>query len=295
MSETMETDVVTAEDDYNPLLVPLKLYEFFMAHESPGMDAYLVFSHLLYTAKRQHTNKVWATVEYLKKGLSLGIPRVKAAKAFLREHGIIEYRQDSDETGKRLKTYIEIKYLRNPGAREPSKAPDIKETQSNTGGIKNRPPADRTTGFRRQMLEEAIEMHQEGRNSSVLPALKLWIEDLARRGIEGIKDNSRVRMVFAELEGAGLADGAYAAFLWDRLREKSISHLIKALDDQDDKAVFLERLRPAAPDARGSCLSPDDFELTAEKIEAREATGELFRKALAEKHPEWINNIPSAG
>ena len=85
-----EVDRVELDDEYQPLVVPRKLYAFFVANAAEGgMDAFLVMTHLLYTAGLQGTNQPRASVEYIEKSLGMPAARVKAAKAFLAEHRII--------------------------------------------------------------------------------------------------------------------------------------------------------------------------------------------------------------
>ncbi len=283
--------VFALDDEYEPMVISPKLYEFFIANGAEGMDAFLVFTHLLYTAKRQHTNQVWAALEYLKKGLSLGIPRIKAAKSFLREHGIIEYKQDSDETGKRLKTYIRIKYLRNPG----EKADPAEETQSKTGGIENHPPANRTTGSRRQMLEEEIEMLEETRKEEERPgsssSLKSLLEDLEEnRGLR-IGDNQAMRDIFARLGPLGLATEDYIWFCFNQDRvKKNVAFLVASLRSGDYEAAYTAKMAAReAPKVYTTAepATPED-EL---QIGSEEEVIALEHAKLALIKPELLRNI----
>jgi hypothetical protein len=113
--ETAEPIVVDIE--YEPIILPVKQYEFFMANGARGIEAMTLLLHLLYTSKRQHTNQVWAANTYLRRGLDMGERTVIRAKKFLADHGFIQYIQSkSGETGRfDSKTYIKICYMRNPG------------------------------------------------------------------------------------------------------------------------------------------------------------------------------------
>jgi len=136
--DEQNVDNVILDDWYNTIPVSVGQYEFFMANGKDGMDALLVLMHLIYTGRRQQTNQVWASVSYIRKGLSMGADRLKRAKSFLHEHGFIEYIQNRDEQTKQVgKTYIKVVYM-------PKKA----------GGLKSRPPVNRTTGNGQEMLKE---------------------------------------------------------------------------------------------------------------------------------------------
>ena len=94
------------------IILSVPLYGMFIAHGKEGIDAMNVYIHLYYTAKKQHTNQVWAAARYLKKGLTMGHDRIKKAKSFLHKKGLISYIQKQDpETGKLEKTYIKINYI----------------------------------------------------------------------------------------------------------------------------------------------------------------------------------------
>jgi len=95
--------LVVIEDD--DIRMSVGLYEFFMAHKAA--DAMRVYLHLFYTARRQQNKSVWANTKYISKGSKMGQGRVKTAKAWLAEKGIIEYRQDPSEVGRgKGKVYI---------------------------------------------------------------------------------------------------------------------------------------------------------------------------------------------
>lgn len=148
-----DQELVFVDVEYEPLILPVRQYEFFMANGSRGIEAMTLLLHLLYTSRRQHTNQVWAANTYIRKGLSLGERTVKRAKAFLHEHGFISYVQPRNSAGTMEKNYIRLNYIRNPGKREDS-----------TAGAFTAPPVNRTTGDSIQMLEETIEMLKETTN-----------------------------------------------------------------------------------------------------------------------------------
>jgi len=93
--------------------ITVAMYDLFLANGALGMDAKNVYEHLIYTARRQKTNQVWATVSYLARGLNMGEKRVRAAKKFLKDKDLIDYVQRPPVQGEPQfgKTYIRLKYL----------------------------------------------------------------------------------------------------------------------------------------------------------------------------------------
>ena len=111
---TMEEKALDISIDPNADLIwsTVGEYELFMAHKQAGIDAYLVRNHFIYTARRQHTNRVRATTTYIKNGTQLSEKRIKAAKAFLAEHGFISYHREIPKEGAPHlgKVYVEIRF-----------------------------------------------------------------------------------------------------------------------------------------------------------------------------------------
>jgi hypothetical protein len=89
-------------------------YRLFLAYEEAGrngMDAYLLYSHLMYVGRWQSTNQVWANNSYIRNGLNWGETRLKKAKDLLKELGLMEViksKPDKKNKGKFSKTYIKI-------------------------------------------------------------------------------------------------------------------------------------------------------------------------------------------
>ena len=81
---------VYVADDF--LTMTVGLYEFFMAEEAN--DALRVYLHLLYTARRQANRSVWANTGYISSGCGMGRARVKVARAWLVEKGVVQIRKD---------------------------------------------------------------------------------------------------------------------------------------------------------------------------------------------------------
>ena len=98
--------------DEDIIWVTTGLYEAFLQKGRPGMEAYLLYSHLVYTARRQGTNSVWAIEAYLKKGLKIGKTRLVAARALLVEMGLIEITRKRKSDGTLEKSYTKVKTSR---------------------------------------------------------------------------------------------------------------------------------------------------------------------------------------
>lgn len=127
---------VILDEELTPIILPIKLYEFFMANGKQGMEAKTLWEHLVYTARKQSTNQVWANNTYIQNGTGYGERKVKELKSWLKKHGLISYIQDKDpKTGKILKTYIRVKGC-----------------SQSTGAVSARVD-NRTCGFDGQMLK----------------------------------------------------------------------------------------------------------------------------------------------
>jgi hypothetical protein len=83
-------------------------YELFYSYDKVGQDAFLLWNHLQYTARKQGVFSVFAEDIYLKKGLKMGIKRLKPAKALLVKLGLIKYNRKRDEKGKFIGKYIQV-------------------------------------------------------------------------------------------------------------------------------------------------------------------------------------------
>ena len=122
---------VRVEPDSDIVWIPVKLYEFFLAHGKDGSDARTVLAHLIYTARRQHNNRVWATTAYISKGTGLSEKRTRAAKAFLEDYGFVTYHQRPPASGEPHfgKVYTEVRFPTLP-------------SKSDEGEGKERAPAE---------------------------------------------------------------------------------------------------------------------------------------------------------
>ena len=87
----MDIENISIEKDGDIIFCTVGMYKLFLANDA--LDAFLMYMHLMFTARLQETNQVWANQEYLQKGLGWGRDRVKKAKSMLSKLGLIEYVQ----------------------------------------------------------------------------------------------------------------------------------------------------------------------------------------------------------
>lgn len=95
--------------DNDLIFITVSKYELFLSYDKVGIDAYILYSHLIYTARLQKTNSIWANNKYLRQGLNWGKDRLQNAKNLLTELDIIKEKQGKDENGKFTKKYIIVK------------------------------------------------------------------------------------------------------------------------------------------------------------------------------------------
>ena len=131
-----EVSNICLDKDGDLLFLTVGMYKLFLSQQG-GHDAFQLYMHLMFTARLQETNQVWARDTYLMKGLGIGTPRLKKAKALLKKLGLIEYVRNRKEDGTLDKVYIKMNFV----TREP------------TTGIIIHPVDSHTTGASRQMLK----------------------------------------------------------------------------------------------------------------------------------------------
>lgn len=189
MTVVPKSEIASVRLDKDQDIIPISvgLYRLFLASGAAGREAKDLYEHLIFTARLQETQQVRANNVYLGRGLCWGQAKVKAAKAWLYNAGLIEYVQTRDEGGKLGEVYIKLSFLpraetvaerlrpaveEEPAAQEEFRddlTPDLfAEEVSSTGGSDSdpvvaggsiyRPAVDRTPGAKRQMLEMNNEM-----------------------------------------------------------------------------------------------------------------------------------------
>jgi hypothetical protein len=108
MNKELDITNITNEKDGDVIFVTVAKYKLFMSKGKIGIDAYCLYSHMMFTARLQETNQVWANDSYLRKGLSWSKERVQKAKQLLIELELISEIIKRDENGKFTGKYIKV-------------------------------------------------------------------------------------------------------------------------------------------------------------------------------------------
>jgi hypothetical protein len=190
---------IRLDKDQDFILISVGLYRLFLSAGPAGREAKDLYEHLIFTARLQETQQVKANNVYLGRGLCWGQAKVKAAKAWLYNAGLIDYVQTRNEGGQLGEVYIKLSFLprsetvaeRMKSAEDPIPAdieefrddltPDLfsdtEETTAGsdidpavTGGSIYRPAVNRTPGSERQMLKVNNEMLEVKKGKEEEPA-----------------------------------------------------------------------------------------------------------------------------
>jgi len=124
---------IKIEADGDIIFTTVGKYKLFYSYGSIGMDAYLLYSHLQFTARLQGTNSVEAKNKYLRDGLNWGKDRLQKAKNLLNELCIIKNVTRRREDGTISGHYIEIRTTTKVEL-EPSSDPETHPVGSPDGG-----------------------------------------------------------------------------------------------------------------------------------------------------------------
>lgn len=113
MTELPRSEIAAIRIDKDNDIIPISvgLYKLFMASGAPGREAKDLYEHLIFTARLQETRTVRANNTYLARGLSWGIAKVKKAKAWLAQAGLIEYVRSRGSNGRVEEIYIMLRFL----------------------------------------------------------------------------------------------------------------------------------------------------------------------------------------
>lgn len=63
---------ISIDEDQLPGIT-VGVYKAFLKRGKDGIEALAVYQHLLFTYRLQHTNQIWATDEYIAKGIHIGL------------------------------------------------------------------------------------------------------------------------------------------------------------------------------------------------------------------------------
>ena len=105
---------ITNEKDGDIIFVTVAKYKLFMAYGKIGMDSYCLYSHMMFTARLQETNQIYANDTYLRQGLDWSRERTQKAKNLLFELALIEEITKRDSSGKFSGKYIKVKTKSTP-------------------------------------------------------------------------------------------------------------------------------------------------------------------------------------
>lgn len=104
---------IKMEHDGDIIFVTVAKYKLFMAYGKIGMDAYCLYSHMIFTARLQETNQIYANDTYLRGGLGWSREKTQKAKALLFDLGLVE-EITRREKGKFCGKYLKIKTTTTP-------------------------------------------------------------------------------------------------------------------------------------------------------------------------------------
>lgn len=113
MKKIKDIENISVEADGDIIFITVAKYKLLYSYGKIGLDAYLLYSHLMFTARIQHTNSVYAKDIYLRKGLNWGSTRLSSAKNLLLQLKLIEISQKR-KNGKFSKSYITVKTRTSP-------------------------------------------------------------------------------------------------------------------------------------------------------------------------------------
>lgn len=116
----IDVENIGIEQEGDIIFTTVGKYKLFLKHGAKGQDAYMLYSHLMFTARLQKTNCIKANNQYLMNGLGWGKTKLRAAKELLVELQIIVYKQEHNPDGTFGKQYIEVKTTSKPVASEPA-------------------------------------------------------------------------------------------------------------------------------------------------------------------------------
>ncbi|OHE63871.1 MAG: hypothetical protein A2001_01535 [Treponema sp. GWC1_61_84] len=102
---------IRIDKDQDIIPITVGLYRLFLQAGACGQEAQALYMHLIFTARLQETQQVRANNVYLSRGLGWGLARIKAAKAWLADAGLIQYVRARGEGGKLGEVYIRLAML----------------------------------------------------------------------------------------------------------------------------------------------------------------------------------------
>jgi hypothetical protein len=136
---------IKTECDGDLIFVTVAKYKLFLSYGKIGIDAYVLYSHLMFTARLQGTNQVKAKDIYLRAGLEWGEKRVKRAKRLLYDLNLIELIRVRDNKGIFTDSYLRVETRTTPF--------EIKSVENQSTGSVATPVDSHPGGNEEQMLK----------------------------------------------------------------------------------------------------------------------------------------------
>jgi hypothetical protein len=106
---SIEYNNIGIEQEGDILFVTVGKFKLFLKHGKTGQDAYFLYSHLMFTARLQKTNTVKAVNQYLRNATGWTKERLSKAKKLLNDFGLIKTITRTDQSGRIIGWYIEVK------------------------------------------------------------------------------------------------------------------------------------------------------------------------------------------
>ncbi len=103
---------IDADDDI--IWITVKKYKLFLTYDKIGMDAFLLYCHLIFTCRLQGTNQVKANNIYIRNGLKWTKERLRKAKNLLFDLNIIQEVKRRDQKGKITGLYLKVNTKTTP-------------------------------------------------------------------------------------------------------------------------------------------------------------------------------------
>jgi len=178
----IDFDNIAIEVDGDLIFITVAKYKLFMSYGSIGMDSFLLYCHLMFTARCQKTNQVWANDNYIRTGLHWGSERLRKAKNLLYDLGIIEKVQKRDKNGHFEGNYIKVKTKTTPFEIE-----CIENAATlDTGTPQTRPPVSRNKCFNEKEKcfneKENALTSQKKKNALTKPTLEIINNYISENG-----------------------------------------------------------------------------------------------------------------
>lgn len=116
------------DKDHDVIFCSVGMYKMFLANGSEGLEAKQLYDHLIFTARLQETNMIYANTGYISNGLGWGTAKVKRAKSFLQKKGLISYVKRRNSSGQISETFIQVNFCkRDPRIEEEVDSEDTRQ------------------------------------------------------------------------------------------------------------------------------------------------------------------------